>query len=198
MEGSGLSNGGSLTEMNTTYARRIKRIQTALISGIKNLVDIFALAEGVPDVIGNYELKLTPIITVEDNRRDELLQNKIRNVNDMMSLVSDFENIDETTKLKIILNWLSKYLNQQDIVDIINEYLNEVEEEQKAQDEEQATDDSEKGPDFDFQGGSGGSSQPDININNNNIEDNETEPENNQPELAPQEDLADVEGEDLL
>ena len=201
MDGSGLSNGGSLTEMNTTYARRIKRIQTALIDGIKNLVDIFALSEGVKGIIGNYEIKLTPIITVEDNRRDELLQNKIRNVNDMMSLISDFDNIDETTKLKVILDWLSKYLNQQDIVDIINDYLKEVEQKEKDKSKDEATEDIDSGPDFDFEGGEGPSS---INITNNiprernendlglNFEDRE------EPEIAPQEDLAEIEGEDLL
>ena len=84
MDGTGLSNGGSLTEMNTTYARRIKRGQIALCSGLKTLINIFALADGLGDkVVNNFEVKLTPIITVEDNRRDELMQTKIRNVNDI-------------------------------------------------------------------------------------------------------------------
>lgn len=201
MDGTGLSNGGSLTEMSTVYARRVKRIQTALITGIKNLVNIFALAEGVPNIIGNFEIKLTPITTVEDTRRDELLQNKIRNVNDMMSLVSDFDLIDESTKLQIILNWLSDYLNQQDIVNIINKYLAELEQEENEKAEDEATED-ENGPDFDFEGGSGPAT-PNININNE-IPDNEspesTSEEPNTPDLETSEevDLADIEGQDLL
>ena len=88
MDGTGLSNGGSLTEMNTTYARRIKRGQVAIQSAMKTLINIFALADGLGDkVVNNFEVKLTPIITVEDNRRDELMQTKIRNVNDIMSLL---------------------------------------------------------------------------------------------------------------
>lgn len=199
MDGSGLSNGGSLTEMNTVYARRVKRIQTALITGIKNLVNIFALAEHIPNVIGNFEIRLTPITTSEDTRRDELLQNKIRNVNDMMSLISDFENIDENTKLEVILKWLSEYLSQQDIVDIINKYLQDLEEEEKEEANDEATEDTE-GPDFDFEGGEG-PSRPSININNNipGTENEESEEvERKTPEVAPQEDLAEIEGEDLL
>lgn len=199
MEGSGLSNGGSLTEMNTTYARRIKRGQVALISGITDLVNIYALAEGVPNVIGNFKIKLTPIITVEDNRRDELLQNKVRNVSDMKGLLDDIETIDETTQLQILLNWFSKYLNQQEIVDIINEQIKKLEQEQQEKETEDNLDDIDAGEehqedDLDL--------DLDSNINMSNTFKNEPteEPDldREEPELAPQEDLNNIEGEDLL
>ena len=202
MDGSGLSNGGSLTEMNTTYARRIKRIQVALCSGIKTLVNIFALAEGLGEnVIGNFDIKLTPIITVEDNRRDELMQNKIRNVNDMLSLVQNIEAIDDTTKLNMIIEWLSSYLNQQDIVDILNERIKELDEEDKSIDE---MDDNDDKPSDMSSGGMPPHSlgAPDININNIETDDTtpeaETDEETSAPELAPQVDLADIEGQDLV
>lgn len=200
MDGSGLSNGGSLTEMNTTYARRIKRVQVALCSAIKTLVNIFALSEGLGDkVVNNFDIRLTPIITVEDNRRDELLQNKIRNVNDMLSLVQNIEAIDDTTKLDMIIEWLGSYLNQQDIVDILNERINEIEDEGKD------VDDSDDGEDVPMRpsggGGSASHSSPTININNAP----ESEPESavetepvEEPELAPQVDLAGIEGQDLV
>ena len=63
MEGSGLSNGGSLTEMNTTYARRIKRIQIALQTGLETLLNIFAISEGLQRHVGKFKVRLTPIIT---------------------------------------------------------------------------------------------------------------------------------------
>ena len=128
MEGSGLSNGGSLTEMNTTYARRIKRGQIALLSGLTTLIDIFAMAEGMGDkIIGNYKLSLTPIITVEDNRRDELMHTKIQNVSEIMQLLDSMDNtIDESTKIDMLTSWLSDYLNQQDVVDIINKRIAEL------------------------------------------------------------------------
>ena len=200
MDGSGLSNGGSLTEMNTTYARRIKRVQVALCSAIKTLVNIFALSEGLGDkVVNNFDIRLTPIITVEDNRRDELLQNKIRNVNDMLSLIQNIEAIDDTTKLDMIIEWLGSYLNQQDIVDILNERINEIEDEGKD------VDDSDDGEDVPMRplggGGSTSHSSPTININNAP----ESEPESavetepvEEPELAPQVDLAGIEGQDLV
>lgn len=207
MDGTGLSNGGSLTEMNTTYARRIKRIQVALQTGIETLLNIFALAEGLKQHVGKFSVKLTPIITVEDNRRDELLQNKIRNVNDMLSLVDNMEQIDDTTKLNMLIEWLSKYLNQQDIVEIINNRLKELdkEETEKTQDEHEQQIDGDTNNDFsDFSDSSFSSSSPSFSgpdfDENFDEEDNNTEEtsEDNTPQLADQENLADIEGEDLV
>jgi hypothetical protein len=209
MDGSGLSNGGSLTEMNTTYARRIKRGQLALCSAIKNLINIFALSEGLgAQVVNNFEVKLTPIITVEDNRRDELLQNKIRNVNDMLSLVDNMESITETTKLEMIIQWLGSYLNQQDIVDIINEAIKDIENNENENEDEESSsdnkdDDMSSGPSF------GSSSSFDDFNNDSNIPNFDEEPienetenneeeDNNTPELSNQTNLSDIEGEDLL
>ena len=205
MDGTGLSNGGSLTEMNTTYARRIKRGQIALCSGLKTLINIFALADGLGDkVVNNFEVKLTPIITVEDNRRDELMQTKIRNVNDIMALFNNIEQVDEDIKLEMLTNWLSSYLNQQDIVDILDTSLKEKEAEET--DETNAG----SGDDFEMSAGGGSSSMPPMgNLGSTDEEEPpeiptdtteptaETEPES-APELAPQVDLANVEGQNLL
>lgn len=202
MDGSGLSNGGSLTEMNTTYARRIKRGQTALCAGLKTLINIFALGDGLgAKVVNNFDVRLTPIITIEDNRRDELMQTKIRNVNDILSLMNNIEAIDETTKLNMIIQWLSNYLNQQDIVDILNERIKELnnEEAEKKADEYQDKVDkmSDDSDDIDI-------SPEDIGLNSFDISDNDRKeiPKEKsylkKPEIAPQVDLAEIEGEDLV
>ena len=205
MDGSGLSNGGSLTEMNTTYARRIKRGQIAIISGLKTLINIFALGDGLGSkVVNNFRVKLTPIITVEDNRRDELLQTKIRNVNDILSLMNNMDNVDEAVKLDMIIQWLSTYLNQQDIVDILNEHLKELDIKKTDKDQEKHENEIGGEDDTDFELSSKG---PDSHIDidfgntkdNEEVESNNEEVEsNNEVELAPQVDIASIEGEDLL
>lgn len=210
MDGSGLSNGGSLTEMNTTYARRIKRGQVAICSGIKTLINIFAIGDGLGSkIVNNFEVRLTPLITVEDNRRDELLQNKIRNVNDILALFNDIDKVDETVKLDMILEWLGSYLNQQEIVNIIDQLLKDMEKEAN----EQATDDAEDaldgdGSNFTPSGGGtgpssfGGPRMPRDTEEETDASDvSDVEPpavERPTPEVAPQVDLADIEGEDLV
>lgn len=214
MDGSGLSNGGSLTEMNTTYARRIKRGQIAICSGLKTLINIFALSEGLGDkIVNNFDVKLTPIITVEDNRRDELLQTKIRNVNDIISLFNNLEDIDDDTRLKMLIEWLGNYLNQQDIVDILDERIKEIEQEEKEQEENGEVDDNEKQNEPMSSGslGSIGSrSRGSVNNVKNEPEDTTEVPtesneesteevtphpmtDDNRPQLAPQVDIADIE-----
>lgn len=203
MDGTGLSNGGSLTEMNTTYARRIKRGQIAIQSAMKTLINIFALADGLGDkIVNNFEVKLTPIITVEDNRRDELMQTKIRNVNDIMALLDNLEQIDDDTKLKMLLEWLSTYLNQQDIVDILDERIKALEKEEKEAlaNGEVPQQENEKGGEFEMSGGgSAPSSLSNMPINTNEPTDdngNEIVPnpmtDENRPEIAPQVDLAEI------
>lgn len=203
MDGTGLSNGGSLTEMNTTYARRIKRGQVAIQSAMKTLINIFALADGLGDkIVNNFEVKLTPIITVEDNRRDELMQTKIRNVNDIMALLDNLEQIDDDTKLKMLLEWLGTYLNQQDIVDILDERIKELEKEEKEAlaNGEVPQQEDEKGGEFEMSGGgSAPSSLGNMPINTSEPTDdngNEIVPnpmtDENRPEIAPQIDLAEI------
>lgn len=188
MEGSGLSNGGSLTEMNTTYARRIKRIQVALCSGIKTLINIFAISDGIGSkIVNNFDVHLTPITTVEDIRRDELLQNKIRNVNDILSLMNNIDAIDETTKLNMIIQWLTSYLSQQEIVDIINERLDEMKKEElRGNDSKESEEDDTE---YELSPDDGGSMLDDFEM-----------PEVEKPELEIDDeiDIADIEGEDLL
>lgn len=203
MDGTGLSNGGSLTEMNTTYARRIKRGQVAIQSAMKTLINIFALADGLGDkIVNNFEVKLTPIITVEDNRRDELMQTKIRNVNDIMALLDNLEQIDDDTKLKMLLEWLGTYLNQQDIVDILDERIKELEKEEKEAlaNGEVPQQEDEKGGEFEMSGGgSAPSSLGNMPINTSEPTDdngNEIVPnpmtDENRPKIAPQIDLAEI------
>ena len=210
MDGTGLSNGGSLTELNTTYARRIKRVQVALISGIRDLINIFALSDGVKNVVNNFSVKLTPIITVEDNRRDELMQTKVRNVDDIMSLldkIKDENLVDDKLKLDMLVDFLGKYLNQQDIVDLINERLKQYEDNEEDKDTIPNEDNEEDmNNDFDVDvdiNAPSHSFDNDFEPNFNDVPEREPEePETQEPEATPeipeQQDLADIEGEDLL
>lgn len=207
MEGSGLSNGGSLTEMNTTYARRIKRGQIALLSGLTTLIDIFAMAEGMGDkIIGNYKLSLTPIITVEDNRRDELMHTKIQNVSEIMQLFDSMDNtIDESTRIDMLTSWLSDYLNQQDVVDIINKRIAQLKKSDQPIDGDTPENlDSDKDKKISHMNIPSGSSFPDLSEEQPE-EEPESEPIDNtnnnetsnlqQPE---QTNLTNIEGEDLV
>ena len=132
MDGTGLSNGGSLTELNAIYARRIVRGQTAIISGITTLINIFALREGLAEThVNNFIVRMVKPVTSEDTRRDELLASKIRNVGDLLNLINDKEMVDMLPRLKIIAQLMVDYLSQQDIADVLNDIIAEKEEEKE-------------------------------------------------------------------
>ena len=202
MEGSGLSNGGSLTEMNTTYARRIKRGQQALINGYTDLVNIFALAEGVGNkVVNNFQIRLTPIITVEDNRRDELLDQKVRNASSIMDLIDKIDDLEPEAKLDIILNWLTSYLGQQEAANIIKEYNKDAEIEENEEKIDEITNDNKDNITINnnFSGPKKSSFDiPDERPNLDNIASETTEVEEPNIETPEQIDLNAIQGEDLL
>lgn len=212
MDGTGLSNGGSLTELNSIYARRIVRGQTALTSGITTLINIFALKEGLAVThVNNFRVRMVKPVTSEDTRRDDLLSNKIRNVSDLLNLLNDKDIIDPVSRLKIIANLMVDYLSQQDIADVLNEILEAQEAKVEDTDEEDGDDTFD---DITTHGGSGSSlrepppsegapsktNSPDLDTDT----DNETEP--NTPDLESNVgagstddiDLSEIEGKDLL
>lgn len=215
MDGTGLSNGGSLTELNAIYARRILRGQVALIKAIETIINIFAIREGLEDThVNNFSVRMVKPVTSEDTRRDELLSSKIRNVGDLLDLINDKDVIDDTSRLKVIAQLMVNYLSQQEIADVLNEILEErikAEEEQKLEDIKSEHEKSTLGSGI--RGGAdhhdldrGADTDIDINIPSMpNVDIDNEEPEETgveEPNLggnAPDEvDLSTIEGQDLL
>lgn len=159
MDGSGLSNGGSLTELSAPYARFIMSLKQIYINTVKNLVDIFIIDDGLKDThLGNFEVRMTPLVTVEDVRRDEVFGQRIDSINNFMSLLDTVGEDEEgapiinTTKKKEILTYfVNNYLSRPEIAKIIDE-------EEESEEEENliggSSDSGDSG--FDFSGSSGG------------------------------------------
>lgn len=155
MDGTGLSNGGSLTELNAIYARRIIRGQSAIIAAVTTLINIFALKEGLAEThVNNFTVRMVKPVTSEDTRRDELLSSKIRNVGDILNLINDKDMVDTLPRLKIIAQLMVDYLSQQEVADVLNEIIDELE----AQGEEMV--EETEGGKFDTVSTSGGPAGP--------------------------------------
>lgn len=203
MDGTGLSNGGSLTELNAIYARRIVRGQTAIISAITTLINIFALKDGLAEThVNNFTVRMVKPVTSEDTRRDELLSSKIRNVGDILNLINDKELVDTLPRLKIIAQLMVDYLSQQDIADILNDII--AEKEAEVEDTENPEEDEGS---FDNVNTSGGPVSPPKPMPGGDNEDFDV-PEPNTPDLdnessvsanaSDEIDLSSIEGQDLL
>lgn len=141
MEGSGLSNGGTLAAQDSIFARYIKRIQTAYTSGIETLVNIFIMnklckngnIELQNKYIGKFKIKMTSPSTTQDKDRDESFKQKIDSIKQLMDLIGSEDIIKPETKKDIIKYLITNMLNKQEVADMIekDDFFNIQEEEEE-------------------------------------------------------------------
>lgn len=143
-DGGGLSSGTALTKLDNRYARAIKRIQMAYISGIQTLLNIFAIRKGLDDYVNNFKVKMLSPSTIEDADRDEQLENRVRMTADLISLItSQDEAYPKKTILEVTEYLMSTFLNKPEITEIL-----------KSADNNSSEDDSSNNADIEIQGGS--------------------------------------------
>ena len=127
MEGSGLSNGGTLSAQDSIFARYIKRIQTAYTAGIETLINIFIMnklckngnIELQNKYIGKFKIKMTSPSTVQDKDRDESFKQKIDSIQQLINIISSENIVKPKTKKDIIKYLITNMLNKQEISDLI-------------------------------------------------------------------------------
>lgn len=117
MDGSGLSNGGSLTRLSIRYARTVKRIQTSYIRAITSLLNLFFVDKGL-DYVGKFEVRMTSPSTQEDLERNELINGNVDLVSSIMELVSSMEG---DTQKKILNHLITNILRMPEIAKFIEE-----------------------------------------------------------------------------
>lgn len=115
MDGSGLSNGGSLTKLSARYARTIKRIQTSYISAITTLLNLFFIDKKL-DYVNKFTVRMTSPSTQEDLERNELIQGNIDLISSIMSLM---ESLDGGTQKKILSRLIEDILKMPEISSIV-------------------------------------------------------------------------------
>lgn len=122
MEGSGLSNGGSLSELDSIFARTIKRIQNAYIRGIETLVNIFIMDKGLDKThLGKFTIKMTSPSTAEDKRRDEMFAERVDTVANFMDLISQDELTTPETRKEILSYFITNFMNRPEITEMIED-----------------------------------------------------------------------------
>ena len=127
MEGTGLSNGGSLSAQDAIFARAIKRIQTAVCDGIETLVNIFIINKigksntaQLNKYINKFKIKMTPPSTTLDKDRDESFKNRVDSIKQFMDLLGD-DLVSAKTRKEILKKFTIEMLNKQDIGNLIEE-----------------------------------------------------------------------------
>lgn len=147
MDGTGLSNGGSLTRLDSRYARTIKRVQNAYIAGITTLINLFAIDKGLEEShVNNFTVKMTSPATQEDQDRDDTFNSKIGTVSSFLDLISQEDMSTPETRKQILLYFITNFMNRPEITEIL-----EKDETAEKATEENSEEPSE--PSFDAGGG---------------------------------------------
>lgn len=115
MEGSGLSNGGSLTRYDIRYARTVKRVQLAYIRSITTLLNLFFIDKRL-DYVNKFTVRMTSPSTQEDLERNELILSNADLVSSLMSLI---ESLEGGTQKEVLMYLITNILKMPEISEIV-------------------------------------------------------------------------------
>lgn len=123
-DGGGLSAGTSLTKFDARYGRTLKRYQTAYMSGITDLINVFAYKRGLTKYINDFNIKMVSPSAVEDNERDEKLRAHTDIIRDLMNVI-DTEKYTDDTKKKVLNYLIQSMLQDNELNDILSKAVDD-------------------------------------------------------------------------
>lgn len=135
-DGAGFNGGSSLSVISSRYAKMIKRIQNTMCQCLTDAINLFLMDRGLVTYINNFNIRMLPPTTQEEIDRRDNISAKIQLANDTMTMLTDIDN--PVIKFKIMKSLLSNILTNTEVTELLQEYIDSLEEPQKP--EEQTTD----------------------------------------------------------
>ena len=161
-DGAGFNGGQSLSIISSRYAKMVKRIQNTILQAITDAINLMLLDKGLDSYVNKFELHMLPPTTQEEIDRRESLSSKIGITTDIMNTLEGIE--DPIAKMKILKSLLANVVTDGEVIQIIEEYIQELEDQAEAEKTPITTDEESTGGD-DFGGGissGGGGLQDDL------------------------------------
>ena len=122
-ESLGSNSGETLTRLDIRYGRTIKRLQTCVVRGITDLVNLFLLHSGKAADVNKFEIRVVTPTTTDDLDRDEQLQNKLTMVDSIMTTCDLID--DRIDKAGLLVYLLKNYVNDSRVFDNIDQFMHE-------------------------------------------------------------------------
>lgn len=99
-----IGGGTSLTKLDIRYARTVKKVQSVLKQGVRDMCNFYLQVNDKKDKINKFKVRMTKISSSEDTERNEELDSRVRTADSINGLVGrDFENMIEKREF---LLWL--------------------------------------------------------------------------------------------
>lgn len=132
-DNTGFNGGTSLTILSSDYGKAIKKMQKVLTQMVTDAINLLLIDKGKQSMINNFKIKMQTPVTQEEIDLKSDLSNSLRNVSDIMNTLGDIDdNILKTKALKVLL---SETLANQDITNILEDYIKEQEEKENKEEE---------------------------------------------------------------
>ena len=124
-DNTGFNGGTSLTILNSGYGKAIIKMQKMLCQMVTDILNFTLIDKGYKRMINNFRVCMQKPVTQEDIDKKSDLSNELRNVSDIMNTLGDMD--DKISKMKILNSLLSKVVADQDVTNIIQEYIDKLE-----------------------------------------------------------------------
>ena len=125
---SGFDSGTNLTLKSAQFAKKIKRLQNALIQAITDEINLILLDKNLYNYINEFKIKMQPPTTQEERDRKENMSSTISVIDSQMRLLSDNGIEDPAVKLNILKILLSDAGLNSDVLAILQEEIDKLEE----------------------------------------------------------------------
>lgn len=150
-DAAGFSGGQSLSLMSSRYAKMIKRIQNVIIQMITDAINLILIDTHNDSYINRFKIRMLSPTTQEEVDRRDNLSTKVALVSDIMTSLSDIE--DVATRLKILKSLLSDTIANSEVMSLIEEEITRLGEEASAPIDPSTTDDDDIVDEIDFTSG---------------------------------------------
>ena len=114
-----IGNGTALTKLDIRYARTVKRIQSVLKNGIRDMCNFYLDINDKKNKKGKFKVKMMKVSSAEDDERAEELDTRVRTADSINGLVGrDFE--DQIDKKKFLIWLIDEVIELDGFKDIID------------------------------------------------------------------------------
>jgi hypothetical protein len=159
-DGAGFNGGQSLSIISSRYAKMVKRIQNTVLQALTDAINLMLLDKGLDSYVNKFELKMLPPTTQEEIDRRNNLSSKIQIATDIMGTLAEVD--DPVAKIKILKSLLSTIVTDNEVIQIVEEYIEKLENEQKNDASEGVSDDASMDTDSEANLSMGGSFSDDM------------------------------------
>lgn len=130
-DGAGFNGGASLTIISSRYGNTIKKIQNVLCQLVTDIVNLFLIDRGLDSYVNKFKIRMEPPVTQAELDRRQNIDNRTRYINDIMGQLSGMVE-DKVVQLKLYRALSTQVINDPEVSQIIQEYIDKIEKEQEA------------------------------------------------------------------